>query len=101
MNSKSGEESLEIEVLRKARQSQTSSLINSTGVSTPDSSSSYGYQRRLKAGISSPTCGREREKVKNKLRNGCCHSTPILGSAANSMPLKDYFNKLSLPLVGS
>ena len=83
--------SLEIEVLRNVSQSQTSSTRTNC---TPDDSS-FIYCNRRKGAELTP----KKVRVNGEQKNGCCHSTPLLGSAANNMQLKEYFGRLSIPMV--
>ena len=85
------EESLEIEVLRNVGQLQTSSTCT---LDTPGSISDLSLICCKGTGLV-PTRARGNAEQKN----GCCHSTPLIGSAANNMQLKDYFGRLSLPVV--
>ena len=91
------EESFEIEVLRNVSQLQTSTCTLVTNC-TADSISDLSLicRNRRKRAELTPMRGRGNGEQKN----GCCHSTPLLGSASNNMPLKEYFSRLSLPVVG-
>ena len=80
-------DSLEIEVLRNVSQLQTSSTC--TNCTSDDSF--ICRNRRKGAELIPMGVGGQ--------KNGCCHSTPLLGSAANNMQLKEYFGGLSIPMV--
>ena len=93
------EESFEIEVLRNINQLHASSTLlgaNNTASSTHDLSLTCRDSYRKAANLN-PGRGRG----SGELRNGCCHSTPVQRSASNNIPLKEYFSKLSLPVVST
>lgn len=91
------EESLEIEVVRNVSQLQTSATCTSVTNCMPGSISDLSLISLNERNGAELMPMRVRGSSEQK--NGCCHSTPLLGSAPNNMQLKDYFGRLSLPVV--
>ena len=85
---------LEIEVFRKQPPGPCSSNSLVSDPPTPSCLSSRTYRDHHKKENS-----RRRGSVVNH-RNGCSHSTPLLGAADEARVLKEYFSRIPLPVVG-
>ena len=90
---------LDIEVLRKEGAASSTSLATLAADSSAEgvSQTYYSTLTRRNHTTSKPSNG-EGNTVDN--RNGCCHSTPLQGSACENWLLKDYFSRIPPSVVG-
>ena len=90
---------LDIEVLRKEGAASSTSLATLAADTSTEgvSQTYYSTLTRRNHTTSKPSNG-EGNTVDN--RNGCCHSTPLQGSACENWLLKDYFSRIPPSVVG-